>query len=976
MASCFSTFLDDGQIQLNKNGGLLKDTQTLLSILGRSSFEPLQKAVLHLTPALHFNASETGMGVADLGRCWIALSRVFLDLFVPDIPLDPAAILRFSMGLLQEEAQLLKNQITLHTYLERRTSGETSNTVISYLASRVKKCSVSQEPLSGIPNRSSIASLNAFWSEVSQFMKQIIHYPKVDDLILALVSRDSSAFKREDVIQGSISGFAQRLVNLYPEFDDIVSILRLAFSQLKLGLRLVRHAYKRLDVDSNESAYATSLVAFPSIRSASLLQSQSLVERGISTGEQLLLVINATTYYNFSSNLSQLTQVAQTAYEQIYRLWAIDRARDEKREQDLGSLYRKNSASHDASFEAEMEEMEFLELFPTFEDAFPHSEPPRSGNDAKGVSHHLTPSQHRQLLALHLNLTGHKDTDSHFITVRHTVLQSYLRSHFLSLPDSLDRDALPQQIGLLQSHLTLLGGTVAATRPGNFYTDANVPEAKKGLRIIRSLHSRLVNLLEVWPDQMVLHHLLDRCDLILAFDINSSVAKLLSVLEQLLLQTEDWEMYANRENSLKAHQIAITNLIVEWRRLELSCWNGLLESQSRIFTDEVAEYWFRLYELLIRGPLSAAEDGLPKYLQQLPSLLDDFIRTSSLGQFKARLDLLRSFETLISRLVLKDADQAVLSCVRRIVHFSWRSYDLFASDLSISLENQRRTLAKEIEGFIKLASWRDVNVQALKQSARKTHYQLYKIIRKFRDILRQPIVDKLIPLFSVEITEDTKQVEQSIFSCRYATPSRAFLPNSAFSPSPLPAYRGNLEKTLEIFHEYLDTRIRKFLVRNEAHDIQELSASISLTAKELTSQAIPEVLNKERRRKYRKNLLMRRRKAWSDLQKELRRGGLAYRIKPDVSNQLRSESWIRGQPLLCPVEDIITTERGEIYFDRLRGCFPSLWDALVSHHSDLGTGDLSRGASLVESGYSLALETRSMYVYSLFTFFCHPDWAR
>jgi len=973
MASCFSTSLDDGQIQLNKNGVLLKDTQTLLSTLGRSSFEPLQNAVLHLTPALHLDESATGMGVADLGRCWIALSRVVLDLFVPDIPLDPAAILRFSMGLLQEEAQLLKDQITLHTCLEQRTSGETSNTVISYLASRVKKCTVSLEPLSGIPNRNSVASLNAFWSEVSQFMRQIIHYPKVDDLILALVSSDTSAFKREDVIQESISGFMQRLVNLYPEFDDIVSVLRLAFSQLKLGLRLVRHAYERLDFDINENAYATSLVAFPSIRSASQLQSQSLVGRGISTGEQLLLVINATAYYNCSSDLSQLTRVVQTAYEQIYRLWSIDRARDEKREHDLGSLYRKSTVSHDASLEAEMEEKEFLELFPTFEDAFPHSEPPRSENDAKGVSHHLTPSQYRQLLALHLNLTGHNHTDCHFITVRHMVLQSYLRSHFLSLPDSLDRDALPQQISLLQSHLTLLGGSVAVTRPGNFYTDANVPEAKKALGIIRSLHSRLANLLEEWPDQMVLHHLLNRCDLILAFDINNPVAKLLSALEQLLSQTEDWEMYANRENTLKDHQIAITNLIVEWRRLELSCWSGLLESQSRIFTDEVAEYWFRLYELLIRGPLTAAEDGLPKYLQQLPSLLDDFIRTSSLGQFKPRLDLLRSFDTLISRLALKDADEAVLSRVRRIVHFSWRSYDLFASKLSISLEDQRRSLAKEIEAFIKLASWRDINVQALKQSARKTHYQLYKIIRKFRDVLRQPVVNKLIPLFSTEVTEDAKQVEQSIFSRCYAPPSYTFLLNSAFFPSPLPTYRGNLAQTFEIFHGYLDTRIRQFLVQNEVHDIQQLSANITLTAKELTSQAIPGVLNKERREKYRKNLLMRRRKAWSDLQKELKRGGLAYRIKPDVSNQLRSESWIRGQPLLYPIEDI-TTERGEIYFDRLRGCFPTLRDALVNHHSDLGTGELSRGVSLVESGYSLALETRSTYV-TLFLHFCLPDWA-
>lgn len=927
----------------------------MLSTLQHSSFEPLRKAALHLVPAVRF---DKGGSVADLGRSWIALSRLMLDLFVPDIPMDPAAILRYSTGLLQEEAQLLTDQVTLHAHLEQRLSGQSSNTVISYLVSRVKETPASQEPLSGIPSRSNTSSLSAFWSEVSQFMKQIIRYSKIDELTQALLLGDPSTFKREDVIQESISGFTQRLINLYPEFDDIVSILRLAFSQLKLGLRLVRHGSEHPDLDPTDNAYAMSLIVFPPIRSAFLLQSQPSVGSGISAGERLLLVINAIAYYNHSSSVSRLTRIAQTAYEQIYRLWAIDRARDEKKEQDSGSLYRKSAVSHDVSSEAEMEEKEFLELFPTFEDALLHSEHP-PGTDTKGVSHHLTASQHCQLLALHFNLTGHNDTDSHFVTVQRTVLRSYLASHFRSLPDSLDRESLPQQISLLQAHFTLLDGSVAVTHSGNFYTDSNISQARKALGIVRSLHSRIVTLLREWSEQMVLHHLLDRCDLILAFDINSPVAKLLSALEQLLLQTEDWEMYANRENTLKDHQLAITNLIVDWRRLELSCWSGLLESQSRIFTDGVAEYWFYLYELLVRGPTAAVkeviDDGLSKYLQQLPSLLDGFIRISPLGQFKARMDLLKSFETFISHLVFEGADEAALSHVRRIVHFSWRSYDLFASDLSISLTDQRRSLEKEVEAFIKLASWKDINVQALKQSARKSHHQLYKIIRKFRDVLRQPVVDKLIPSFSAETTRSTKQAEQPILSRNLAFLSGA-LPRSVPSPSPLPAYLGNLEKTFEIFHGYIDSRVRQFLVRNATHHVQELSTSVVLIAKELTNQAIPAGLSKEKREKYKKNLLMRKRKAWSDLQKELKRGGLAYRTKPDISKRLRNESWIRGQPLLHTVED---TEIGEIYFDRLRGCFPTMQDALICHHSDLGTSDLNRGLSLVESNYSLALEVRS-----------------
>ncbi|KAI6010454.1 hypothetical protein EDC04DRAFT_2769081 [Pisolithus marmoratus] len=42
-------------------------------------------------------------------------------------------------------------------------------------------------------------------------------------------------------------------------------------------------------------------------------------------------------------------------------------------------------------------------------------------------------------------------------------------------------------------------------------------------------------------------------------------------------------------------------------------------------------------------------------------------------------------------------------------------------------------LEREVDALINLSSWRDVTVQALKQSVCKTHHKLYKIIRKFRE---------------------------------------------------------------------------------------------------------------------------------------------------------------------------------------------------------------------------------------------------
>ncbi|KAJ6549492.1 hypothetical protein B0H10DRAFT_1288314 [Mycena sp. CBHHK59/15] len=86
-----------------------------------------------------------------------------------------------------------------------------------------------------------------------------------------------------------------------------------------------------------------------------------------------------------------------------------------------------------------------------------------------------------------------------------------------------------------------------------------------------------------------------------------------------------------------------------------------------------------------------------------------------------------------------------LKRVRLILHATRSYYGLFAFQVSTRLSDQRNALEKQLRGFIKLASWKDINVQVLKASAQRTHHQLHKIIRKFRDVLRQPVSGHLHP---------------------------------------------------------------------------------------------------------------------------------------------------------------------------------------------------------------------------------------
>ncbi|KAG2362930.1 hypothetical protein BDR07DRAFT_970552 [Suillus spraguei] len=60
-----------------------------------------------------------------------------------------------------------------------------------------------------------------------------------------------------------------------------------------------------------------------------------------------------------------------------------------------------------------------------------------------------------------------------------------------------------------------------------------------------------------------------------------------------------------------------------------------------------------------------------------------------------------------------------------------------------------------------------------------------------------------------------------------------------------------------------------------------------------------------------------------------------------------------------PLDSSIHVEKGEYYFDRLRGALPAVRVLVSDHHSDISTRDLLRGVAFVESGYSLALKARS-----------------
>ncbi|KAG5638685.1 hypothetical protein H0H81_011065 [Sphagnurus paluster] len=969
LASCFSSsfsVITYESILRLKSGSVTDLTASLdglFTLLDQSNNSSLKGAIAkYLRPSLQlFQRNPQEISTKMIGFCWIALGNAYLELLVPDTAVDPAAIRNFTTNRLRQEQSLLQNQLHLHRALEELTNGNTQSYLVDYLKAILDKVTLELSNAPILPPRNNVSRLGIFWSEVTQFQDQVLASSRLNQLLELVESGDDQALMREEVLQQSIAGFFHRLNTVYAEYADLIAPLHLAALYVRLGLRLVTHtAFQTPPVPIAQ--VASALVAFPSVHSSTIICKGAGMAgpTGIAPFRYLLLTLSAIL---MDKSFGVFTMGAlNMAYDQAMRLWLIDRAKENEADMAASSLYRRKNLEHEDIGEAEMEEREFFTLFPSFESVLdPEVEATVERPTQSPV---LVPtSEMGQLVSVHCALFGSNspNTSRDFNEVRKSILKSLLSSSS-GLPATLDDESLPFQFDTLRESIFKLENVpTIGGKTYNFYEDSNVAQVKRAGVLISTLKTRLEAIIQEWPDQMVLQHLRDRCDIVLGLDLHSPIAKILSALEQLLLQTEDWEIYANRENTLKANQSSLIELIVEWRRLELSCWQVLLESQLKTFAEGVNEWWFRLYDAIIRGPMDACERdadtlrGLEEYLETLIPLLDDFVRTSPLGEFDARMRLLHSFETYVQHLNGQKSDhgRSALERVGRILSSTRSYYDLFSSQISNHLEEQRVVLEKEIRGFIKLASWKDINVQALKASAQRTHHQLYKIIRKFRDILRQPIIERLYPQ-SADIPEtknlplDTVPVYNSI----YLSPEDGDFDTSH-------AHLVKLTQTFTKFNSFITTRIRSFIHSKSAHIVDNLAVDIIVSAKELAAISIPSNTPAERRVKQQKALLVRKRKAWSDLLKELKRAGLAANVKAEIIRQNANSRWLREQPVMPDVDDpIMSTWQGENYFSRLYGSLPDLRASLSNHHSDLTTRELQRGTMLLESGFSMGIDLR------------------
>ena len=892
----------------------------------------------------------------EIGLAWIAFGKLVIAAYVPNIPIDPLAAQHCAITFWKVAEERTKSQLNLHVQHEKRLSGNASNIVIRLLETELLDI---QERLVAISTghcwTRGTERLGMYWTEVSKFVSQVLltfnDYlaPPVDPVSHELA-------QREEMFQDSLSGFCHRLETVYPEYNDISMPVIWAIPHMKLGVRL---AFTRPRLNPRLITLSKALISVPSILRTSALMDTNINYQSDSSASLHLGLSAIALEVSSGVDHRSLSLHIVKAYDHLMGQWLAGREKEEANRASAISLYRTRKLPSSE----EEEEAEFLTLFPDFSDSSGDDDNPQPPLPPS-IPSPLTPSG-TEFLQVHRTLVNPSTgvSFSSFQRLSRDYFAGILRESLSQLGHSLDDTGIPYQSLLLKERLDWL------RRPGDkgqFYHGPNVREASRVTPIVRSLRDRLSQLIGEWPDQMVLQHLRDTCDMVLALPLTNPLPRVLASLERLLLQTDDWEMYANRQNTLTQFRQNLTDLIVDWRRLELACWKSLLETERLDFVSGVADWWFQLYETLVRGSYAAVEQSLledsafSQYMDSITPLIDQFMHTSPLGQFQARIQLLHDFEHHL--LILSQQDEvsghADFERMARILHHTRNHYRQFSTTAEERFSRDRATQEDDIQGFIKLASWRDTNVRALQQSARKTHHQLYKSIRKFRDILRQPVSD----LFGITCPSDPERKPATLEDDSAPTDREPLVP-----PFPeVPAWYAKARRLSSISHTFarfdhlLSRDLHKFITSSSPKHIDQLAVDLILTSEDLSKETVSSSLPKEKRQKGFKALLVRKKKAFSDYLKELRRSGLSSNVKPEVLSQNRNQRWVREQPILsCPAHWTTWSAKGEDYFYRAASLLPEVRLAAGRHHQDVTNREYQRAVGLLESAFSNSLASRS-----------------
>uniref|UniRef100_A0A3Q1FB83 Midasin AAA ATPase 1 n=1 Tax=Acanthochromis polyacanthus TaxID=80966 RepID=A0A3Q1FB83_9TELE len=848
--------------------------------------------------------------------------------------------------------------------------------------------------------------------------------------------------KEEAVWQNSQQRFCRRLLEDYPLYPDVVGPVRTGILQLRHGMRLVAsQVAASLTPVPGLPKLVSCLLAFPSLspslpsylaradflcsrtcmdvlRSLVKLLPQQDTEHVVPQSSTLLL--NALLYVQCHTlSTGEFSQEAHNLFRHICKAlvneWDEQERRKREREQMEASLYRSRSQLHGSGLtEDEQEERDFRRQFPQFNKDFaditsqpalegpadtePEGEEDKPQEESEMGS--LSPAAMNTVVQVHQSLClgyaqslWYQSTAPANHSKEHikALVSSYqiaspVMSRFYHLIDSeLDQQLTGSELllsALLQNTVQGSGGAdglaVTSEGPYDFYQQPNMSEARLCLPVLEQLMAAVKQRLEDWPEHPALIQLIVVMERIMAFNLACPLAKFLNGLEILLSKAQDWENNASRTVSLRNELEPVTQLIIQWRKLELNCWSSSLDNAMKRHTEKSTKHWFSVYQLVERyleeqREEASTDENLERLtLSSVSSTLQAFMEGSTLGEFSIRLAMLLSFHCHLL-LVPNQPGQENLSNLLWNLH---KYYNQFSECIQAKITQLRQPIEKELKDFVKISKWNDVSFWSIKQSVEKTHRTLFKFVKKFEEALSGPSVPSLVEqgsgasLDSVDTNPDETPIHRVHQALKSNLPGkgRDLQNEGPEEETEAASLQGRLPVLSRKMKKMCIQLLKKNPVPELAEDLDYFTGEVISNLRDLQSLSFDTSADKEKQKAEVKHILQQKQRALSDLFKMLAEMGLSYRKGLTWNRTADPEKTLCMQPLemntaLSAVrnqeQELLTAWDGcQKYFYRSWARRTALQTALQHAAKELGLGNIERCRGFSSHLFKLLLRQR------------------
>ncbi len=892
--------------------------------------------------------------LAHSALAWINFAVGVLTLYVPDRAYDPDKRQRLERQRHIATQLKLREKLDALKAYEKILTGQNSNLRCQILEEQLAELG---EPAGNLQEvfRPSESELDQLQGEFNNLLNTILAAKPAALLYAGLTGNSEESTQGLQLLQVNLVQIIRRFSERFRAYGDMTVPLVSMLRSLQIGISM---AGLVTEAPTNNARNIMSLSKMtPFLGGDASLHHSTGAEQPLEVLAQVAITAAVEGTGNFDINHRQIIyNIFHTCFEQ----WSKRLEQDRLEQEEKGGLYHFKGSFED---EQEVDEAELNELFPAFDS---------EGNENKpvaGVIHHAARDTAMALAKLHsqIFLEEERPTEKIMTLIRDmssrigTMWADDASFYEEGKPSSngLTGALLPGALLLLDDQIQALSADLVQSNKYNFYLSANLPEARKLVALIHEIMTRYQELQKVDEigHMQPLEDVLVSCRELLKFRHTEPLAKIITKVEKVHTFMHEWQFggWASRANSAIALYDRLTQTIISWRRLELSTWAKLFEMENDKCDDDAKSWWFIAYQVVVAAPLaiSGSEEELRFYAPKLLKDLDTYFATAIQGQYAQRLQMLKQLQRHLAILAI---DYPLMTIIENAVSNFIALYSRYEKPVVENLRRGRATLEKSTKEVLMLASWKDTNIVALRDSAKRSHHKLFKLVRKYRALLGQPM-EAVLKQGLPEDSEDAAKsmvvmpsrqlpavVKEALTICethvpRWSEKSKRFVNVSKTV--------GRMDDAAQIPEAVLDV----------SEYLDSFLANVISTTAEL-QKTTPTVLTEENGETV-KHLKNRKRRLFAETLKELREMGVKHNLGTSILESQDSLSMVLANTATLPESKDFDFSGIEYYYSHTLDVIPRARQATRGVNEDLSLAEVARSIGLIEGMFQIVIQQRN-----------------